>query len=38
MAGLRCPQAMVLMVPRAILLPPLERVLKANYLAFFGQL
>lgn len=38
MVGLHFPQAIVLMVPRAILLPPLERVLKANYLAFFGQL
>jgi hypothetical protein len=36
MVGLRFPQAMVLMVPGAILL--LERVLKAVSLAFFGQL
>jgi hypothetical protein len=36
MVGLRFPLAMVLMVPGAILL--LERVLKAEYLAFFGQL
>ncbi len=36
MVGLRFPQAMVLMVPGAILL--LKRVLKAEYLAFFDQL
>ncbi len=30
--------ALVLMVPGAILLLLLERVLKAEYLAFFGQL
>jgi hypothetical protein len=30
--------ALVLMVPGAILLLLLERVLKAKYLAFFGQL
>ena len=36
MVGLRFPQAMVLMVPGEILL--LERVLKAESLAFFGQL
>ena len=38
MVGLRFPQALVLMVPGAILLLLLERVLKAEYLAFFGQL
>lgn len=36
MAGLRFPQALVLMVPGAIL--PMERVLKAECLALFGQL
>ena len=36
MVGVRFSQAMVLMVPGAILL--LKRVLKAEYLAFFGQL
>ncbi|GEM_PF-4898764 len=36
MVGLRFPQALVLMVPGTILL--LGRVLKAESLAFFGQL
>ena len=38
MVGLRFPLALVLMVPGAILLLLLERVLKAEHLAFFGQL